>query len=257
MDIQHLKSLKILVIGDYCIDIFRYGTCERLSPEAPVPVFCFKHMVKTDGMAGNVVNNLASLNVQAKLETSSGDIIKERLIDLKSKQHLVRIDYEQKIESVKYELIKNLNSYDSIIISDYNKGAIDSLLIKQIIKNYNKPIFVDSKKNDLSIFENCIIKINESEYKNLKKLPKKYDLIITLGENGAKHNGIIYPTEKVQVFDVSGAGDSFISGLCVQYLLKKDLAIAIKFANLCASNVVKKIGTSVVGFEEVKDELCF
>lgn len=257
MDIQQLKSLKILVIGDYCVDIFKYGICERLSPEAPVPVFNFKHLTKNDGMAGNVVNNLKALKVNAILETSYSEIIKERLIDLKSKQHLVRIDYEQPIEPIKFESIRNLDTYDSVIVSDYNKGSVNDKLIKDILNNFNKPIFVDTKKTDLSIFENCIIKINESEYKNVKKMPKKCDLIVTLGERGAKYNNIIYSTEKVNVFDVSGAGDSFLCGLCVQYLINKDLICAIKFANICAANVVKKIGTAVVEFEEVKDEICF
>lgn len=257
MDIQLLKSFKILVIGDYCIDVFKYGTCERISPEAPVPVFSFKYLTKTDGMAGNVVNNIKALNVDASLHSSETQAVKERLIDLKSKQHIVRVDYEEKVESIRFDLIRNLDRYDCIVISDYNKGSIDEKLVKQIIKNFKNPIFVDSKKNDLSIFEGCIIKINESEYKNLKRLPKKCDLIVTLGENGAKYNGVLHSTEKVQVFDVSGAGDSFLAGLCVQYLLKKDLTLSIKFANICASNVVKKIGTAVIDFEEVKNELCF
>lgn len=257
MDIQLLKQLKVLVIGDYCIDIFKYGTCERLSPEAPVPVFNYKYLTKTDGMAGNVVNNLKSLNVNAALETSYSEIIKERLIDLKSKQHIVRIDYEQEIEPVKFESIRNINSYDSIIISDYNKGAINDTLIKEVTKHFKGPIFVDTKKQDLSLFENCIIKINEPEYKRVKKFPKNYELIVTMGDKGASYKDIIYPSEKVQVFDVSGAGDSFLSGLCVQYLIKKDLILSIKFANICASNVIKKTGTATVDFDEVKNELCF
>lgn len=257
MDIQHLKSLKVLVIGDYCTDVFKYGTCERLSPEAPVPVFSYKYSTKTDGMAGNVVNNLKSFGVYVTLKTSCNEAIKERLIDIRSKQHLLRIDYEQKAEPIRFDSIENLQSYDAIIISDYNKGSIDNLLVQQILHNFQKPIFVDSKKNDLSIFENCIIKINESEFKNLTKTPKKCKLIVTIGEQGAKYEGVVYPAQKVQTFDVSGAGDSFIAGLCVQYLLNTNLELAIKFANTCASNVVTKTGTAAIVFNEVKDELCF
>ena len=44
--IQQLKSLNVLVIGDYCIDQFSYGSCLRLSPEAPVPVFDIKYTNK-------------------------------------------------------------------------------------------------------------------------------------------------------------------------------------------------------------------
>lgn len=257
MDIQQLKSLKILVIGDYCIDLYKYGICERLSPEAPVPIFNYEYTIKNDGMAGNVINNLLSLGITTELITSSREIIKERLIDLRSKQHIARIDYEKKIEPIRFELFKDLNSYDCLIISDYNKGSIDEELVKLILNHFKKPIFVDTKKQDLSCFESCIIKINQHEYKKIKKFPKQCELIITLGENGAKYKDVIYPTKNVQVFDVCGAGDSFLAGLSVQFLIKKDLISAIKFANVCASNVVKKTGTAVIDFEEVRDELCF
>jgi D-beta-D-heptose 7-phosphate kinase/D-beta-D-heptose 1-phosphate adenosyltransferase len=70
-------------------------------------------------------------------------------------------------------------------------------------------------------------------------------------------DGIIYPTKKVEVFDVSGAGDSFMAGLVIQFLLTKKFDDAINFANSCASNVVKKSGTAIIDFEEVKDDLRF
>jgi len=258
MDIQRLKSLKVLVIGDYCTDIFKFGTCERLSPEAPVPVFLFQHEIKTDGMAGNVANNLKSLNIDTTLKVSNKQTVKERYIDIKSKQHLLRTDYEVYQSDIILSA-ENLNKYDGIIIADYNKGSITKNVINYIIKNYTKSIFIDSKKKDLSIFDykNCIIKINEQEFEKAIYLPKKAELIVTIGEKGALRNNVIYPTKKVEVFDVSGAGDSFISGLTVQYLLNKNIEDAIRFGNCCAANVVKKIGTSVINFEEVKHDLCF
>ena len=55
--------MKILVIGDVCDDVFIYGVCERLCPEAPVPVFKPTKSTRNLGMAGNVYNNLLSLDV--------------------------------------------------------------------------------------------------------------------------------------------------------------------------------------------------
>ena len=52
--------MKILVIGDSCIDKFIYGSCERICPEAPVPVFNPLSSTENIGMAGNVKNNLES-----------------------------------------------------------------------------------------------------------------------------------------------------------------------------------------------------
>ena len=56
--------MKILVIGDSCTDVFIYGRCERLNPEAPIPVFEPTKTVTNQGMAGNVVANLNKLGVQ-------------------------------------------------------------------------------------------------------------------------------------------------------------------------------------------------
>ena len=52
--------MNVLVIGDSCRDIFVYGDIERISPEAPVPVFVPSHTESNDGMAKNVANNVES-----------------------------------------------------------------------------------------------------------------------------------------------------------------------------------------------------
>jgi bifunctional ADP-heptose synthase (sugar kinase/adenylyltransferase) len=253
--IQQLQSLNVLVIGDYCIDIFKYGSCTRLSPEAPVPVFDYLYENKMEGMSGNVYNNLINLNINCDLIKNKENINKIRYVDIKSKQHIMREDVnENKICELDTEQIKKYD-YHAVIISDYDKGFITKNNIQKILSLFKCPIIVDSKKNDLSLFENCIIKINENEFKKVTKFPKKYELIITLGEKGAKYNNIIIPTNKVQVFDVSGAGDTFISAFTVKYLLSKSCEQSITFANFCSSLVVSKSGTSSVILEEVIDKL--
>lgn len=257
MDIQRLKSLKILVVGDYCVDIFKYGYCNRLSPEAPVPVFLFDHETKMHGMAGNVLNNIKIFNVKADLLVSNKQTIKERYVDIKSKQHLIRADYELPSPELNSGFSK-LEKYDAIVLADYNKGTITKNVFEKIVKQYSGPIFIDSKKQDLSIYshKNSIIKINQQEFEKAK-LPSNTEIIITLGADGAMHNNVVYPTKKVEVFDVSGAGDSFMAGLVIQYLLTNNFNDAIKFANICATNVVKKTGTAIIDFEEVKRDLRF
>jgi len=253
--IQQLKSLNVLVIGDYCNDIYKYGTCTRLSPEAPVPVFDFSFEETMSGMAGNVYNNLLSLGVNADIIKNKEDIFKTRFIDLKSKQHLIRVDFTNKVNPLDVSKITKFN-YDAVIISDYDKGFITNDVVENLIKLFNCPIFVDTKKTDLSKYENCIIKINENEQKNVLKYPNNYELIVTLGENGALYNKKVIPTNKVQVFDVSGAGDTFISSLVVKYLLCKKMEKSIKFANICSSIVVTKSGTATIKIEEVINEIC-
>ena len=95
-----------------------------------------------------------------------------------------------------------------------------------------------------------IIKINNHEFKqNIIHLPSITDntmLIVTEGDNGAKlyNNKNIqhYPTEKVLLRDVCGAGDTFLAALVARYLESKNIDNAISFANLCSSKVVAQFG---------------
>ena len=65
----------------------------------------------------------------------------------------------------------------------------------------------------------------------------------------------MYPTDPVEVFDVSGAGDVFLTvfGLC--FLLKEDIEHAILVANRCSSRSVTSFGTYVLSKEDIND-LC-
>jgi bifunctional ADP-heptose synthase (sugar kinase/adenylyltransferase) len=128
---QRQKQYKILLIGDNCIDVYQYGTVDRISPEAPVPVFKFSHEESRPGMAGNVYNNLVALgcNVYAVYgETST----KTRLIDTRSKQQIVRIDND--VHSSSAVITYKLDNYDAIVISDYNKGTVSYELIESLRK---------------------------------------------------------------------------------------------------------------------------
>ena len=82
---QQLKSFKILLIGDDCHDIYTYGYVNRISPEAPVPVFEPHYTIHKDGMAGNVRKNLEALGCTVNfLHGKSSE--KNRLIDARTKQ---------------------------------------------------------------------------------------------------------------------------------------------------------------------------
>ena len=91
---QQLKSFKILLIGDNCKDIYQYGTIDRLSPEAPVPVFNPLYVDRNFGMGGNVVENLMSLNqdIDIKHIHQFQPIKKTRYVDDKSNHMFIRVD---------------------------------------------------------------------------------------------------------------------------------------------------------------------
>ena len=79
--------MKILVIGDSCTDIFSYGNIERISPEAPVPVFLPEYESKNPGMAANVARNISSMGIDCDLITNNTIIEKIRLVDSKKQSN--------------------------------------------------------------------------------------------------------------------------------------------------------------------------
>tara|TARA_R110001599_G_scaffold349516_2_gene577971 strand:- start:681 stop:1469 length:789 start_codon:yes stop_codon:yes gene_type:complete len=256
MDIQQRKSWKILLIGDHCLDIYHYGVCERISPEAAVPVLKQEKTETKQGMSGNVKNNLLAFGIKVLHEKNKETLEKHRVIDSRHNQHLIRFDIGEKnlLEEINFEKrINTIENIDAVVISDYDKGLLRHNTIQKICTKFvDIPVFVDTKKTDLSCFSNCFIKINEKESKNLKKMPKDSDFIITLGSKGALYKYNIYPTKNTEVFDVCGAGDVFLSGLVFGYLKYGDIGKGISIGNACASYSVSKMGTYVLTQEDIK-----
>ena len=148
-------------------------------------------------------------------------------------------------------MIKNINFslYDAIIISDYNKGFLSCKDIEYIGQKHDL-VFLDTKKV-LGSWAKTInyIKINLNEYEKTKHMLDEEinnNLIITMGSSGARHKGIVYPVSKVEIKDVSGAGDTFLAGLVASYIESECIEKSIKFANECATKVVQKKGVSVI-----------
>ncbi len=242
--------MKILVIGDSCTDIFRYGKVERLAPEAPVPVIVPEREESTPGMAGNVVRNLEVLGAKVEFITNIAEIKKIRYICSKYNHLLLRVDENDKCERI---VLGNIhwNEFDAVVISDYNKGFLDELDIKYISEQHPL-VFLDTKKI-LGKWAHKIsyIKINYQEYLNNRSV-LEYDsilnnkTIVTRGKYGCDFKGINYPTKEVPVKDVSGAGDTFLAGLVVECLRTKDYKKAIAFAQECTTIVVQKSGVSTI-----------
>jgi D-beta-D-heptose 7-phosphate kinase/D-beta-D-heptose 1-phosphate adenosyltransferase len=254
---EEFKNYNILVIGDSCIDKFTYGDTVRLAPEAPVPVFNPLYDHTNAGMAGNVVANLQSLGTNTYFIYNNEEIIKTRYVDDRTGHILLRVDTNDKVKRInKLHLqdIKNnqyqSNLIDAIVISDYNKGFLEEDDIRYICEN-NTNVFIDTKKIlDTWCTNATFIKINNVEYEHtkysLKDLNLEDKLIITLSNKGCKHKNKIYPVKKVEIRDVSGAGDTFMSGLVIEYVRSKDIEQAIKFAQECATIVVQKPGVSTI-----------
>lgn len=188
------KTPKILVIGDLILDQYLWGSCERISPEAPVQIVNIDSENFVLGGAGNVVNNLISLGAKVDLisvisnsETSKmlKRLLKEIGVDSKylvfqknivnskksriisSQQQVVRFDQEttDEIDTNTQNFIvdifhKIVNNYDVILLSDYNKGVLTNKLTKKIInisKKNNLRVLVDPKGSDYSKYKGAFL----------------------------------------------------------------------------------------------------
>lgn len=255
MDTAQQTQFNVLLIGDNCTDIYQYGTIDRLSPEAPVPVFVPKHSETKEGMAGNVASNLEALG--CKVIFLGGYLSKKtRLIDTRSKQHIARIDEDVESEEIRLKGM-DLSPYDAIVISDYAKGAVTYDLIDDVKDAFDGPIFLDTKKQDLAAFHGIFVKINELEYN--KRFSINDRLIVTLGGKGAmyktgrdpKHE-TYFAAPDVEVVDVTGAGDTFLAAATYKYLETTDIEAAIKFAIRASSITVQHLGVYAPTPQEIE-----
>tara|TARA_A100001515_G_scaffold144052_1_gene146944 strand:- start:1665 stop:2342 length:678 start_codon:yes stop_codon:yes gene_type:complete len=210
------------------------------------------------GMSWNVRLNLEAHGHFVMHFTNDEIIRKHRFIDTRHNQHLLRWDEgeQDKVNSFDIDYLGSGDIPDAVVISDYNKGFLTEDICCDIVKKYksknsNIPIFVDTKKTDVRCFEGCYIKINQKEFESLSHKSNNSKFIVTLGERGADYCGIIYSTSTVEVFDVCGAGDVFLSSLVSGYLNYGSIEQAIPFANKMASISVTHMGTYVLTEEDI------
>ena len=254
--------MTILIVGDSCEDVFIYGDITRLTPEAPAPVFNPLREKTNGGMAKNVANNVEALKMTIFTLTNKNNIRKVRYVDDKSNQLVLRVDENDYCDRIDRKLLEGIRNnkckpifsgktkVDAIIISDYCKGFLEEEDIQYICEN-NQNVFIDTKK-ELGDWINLAdyIKINSLEYEKNKKFFEDNDIInktiVTQGNKGCLFRGEIYPTENVPVKDISGAGDTFLAGLTVEYIRTNDIIKAINFAQECTEIVIQKHGVSTV-----------
>jgi len=211
------KSPKLLVIGDLMIDHYLWGSCERISPEAPVQVVNVKSESSVLGGAGNVINNLRALGAQVdvisviggceisdelkallnNINVSTQHLItqKDRITSKKSRiiasqQQVVRYDRESSDEisagsqkSILESFTSIINNYDSVLLSDYGKGVLTSELTKSLINianKANKKVLVDPKGLDYSKYKGAyLLTPNKKEASEATQVAIKDDESLT------------------------------------------------------------------------------
>ena len=252
------RQYNVLLIGDSCTDEWVYGSCDRLSPEGPIPVMKYDQKQTAPGMAANVYENLKSLGITVNFLTNRETITKTRYVDEKSNQQIMRLDTEPEVKPLREAELRMAAmhcDYDAVIISDYNKGyVVDNLLDILAPKNPDTKIFVDTKKKKLPTqYNNVVYKINKKEFELLDPdhIPNGKNMIVTSGALGALWDHQTFPVPITRVFDVTGAGDTFLAALVFYYIQLPDIKESINFANRCAAIAVQNPGTYTLTMGDV------
>lgn len=195
-------------------------------------------------------------------------------------QQLLRMDFERSFDSVDKSVLTEqystlVKQCDLVVLSDYAKGALsDPQLLIKLAKDAGKPIVVDPKGSDFSKYLGAtLITPNMSEFKavvgNLETEQDIIDsatslctsldlsaLLVTRSEDGMTlftpgEPEFHLPAKAREVYDVTGAGDTVISTLAACMAAGLSLPDACVMANLAASIVVGKLGTSTVSTTEL------
>ena len=168
--------IKFLVIGDGCTDVHIYGKCNRLSPEAPVPILNPIKTIKNGGMAKNVKSNLIKMGAEVQIITNPNNIKKIRYVDAHTNAMLLRVDEKDFTDRVSSDVISKIKKniyedfhFDGLIISDYCKGFLTETDIQFLIE-HNDNVFLDTKKIlGEWMYDVNFVKINEKEYEKTKR----------------------------------------------------------------------------------------
>jgi rfaE bifunctional protein kinase chain/domain len=193
---QQIMASRVLVVGDVMLDRYWYGSVDRISPEAPVPVVRITREEERNGGAANVAFNAVTLGARASLLTVVGDdeashklealVAKTgiqthfgRDADLKTtvklrvigrQQQLIRLDFEN---TPKSEILATqtatfeslLPDHDAVLFSDYGKGGLGHVIdMITRARALGKPILVDPKGSDYARYKNAsVITPNRAE----------------------------------------------------------------------------------------------
>jgi len=311
-----LEGKRIICLGDVMLDRYVYGSVDRISPEAPIPVIAVKRQSAMPGGVGNVARNVAALGGEAILIGVAGnddagkelkrliaeearmiaDLVydKDRPTTVKTRfmaggHHLLRADEGEGAteidEAVEDQVLRiyesELEDADAVILSDYAKGVLTQRVLAEAIKlgrAAGKPVVVDPKSrnfrryagasfltpNAREVAEATGIACLDDEMAATGGAMAREDaeagaVLVTRSEQGmtlvdsegAQH----FRARALEVFDVSGAGDTVIAALTLALTAGATNGQAVALANAAAGVVVGKVGTAVIHPDELANAL--
>jgi D-beta-D-heptose 7-phosphate kinase/D-beta-D-heptose 1-phosphate adenosyltransferase len=263
--ISDLSKARIVVVGDAMVDVWVHGRVDRISPEAPVPVFVEEWREERAGGAGNVIANLMALGcLPGDFDTKNAPRKTRYVVN---NQQIFRSDLEdctpisQAEEDYIVRSIASEIDVDVLIISDYAKGVCTPSLCQRLIKwakEQRVTVVVDPKGDDWSKYEGAyVITPNEREWQATPNEPDTAIVVITQGAAGMR---ILPPSnEEIHIaatntgpVDVTGAGDTVVAVLSAAIAVGFDLESAARLANAAAGIVVGRFGTATCTIEELE-----
>ncbi len=195
--IPNFEQARVLVVGDLMLDRYWYGSTNRISPEAPVPVVHVGESEERPGGAGNVALNIAAFGGKADLlgltgddeacealgnrlegagvnchfEKVSGLATVTKLRVMSRHQQLIRLDFEDGFHELDSSVLQKryqplLSSCDAVVLSDYGKGTLNDIQpLIAAARQAGKPVLIDPKGSDYSIYRGAtLITPNLSEF---------------------------------------------------------------------------------------------
>lgn len=309
--IKNINNITVLVFGDYMVDSYINGDVKRISPEAPVPVVEIKNRTKKLGGAGNVINNIISFGAKVKAigcigDDENGHFIKEEFNKMNiddeffgmdknvctivktritaKKQQFLRLDEEQKkplpkeyYDYVSENLSNVFEGVDSLVISDYAKGAVNENFCQLLIekaKLLNVAVIIDPKGTDYKKYKGATVltpnlkelndylqyevhgdtALTEAGFKLREDCGIGYLALtrsekgITLFSEGSRED---FPALAKDVIDVTGAGDTVVATIATLMPLGFSMPDLCNLANQTASVVVSKFGAATCTLDEL------
>lgn len=251
-------TVRALVIGDAMVDQYHFGRVDRLSPEAPVPIFIEEGTESRRGGADNVAHQLEALGCRVKTVFARRWSVKHRYFAGHHQVFRRDDDYRaggEDVDEACQRIAHYIHDFDVVVLSDYAKGLLTPQLCQDVIK-VGKPVVVDPKGTDWVKYRGAaVICPNELELQ-AQGWHSGY-VVAKLGAKGLAirtHDGVEHlriPAVAKQVFDVTGAGDVVTAVIAAGVAVNASMENAAIIANHAAGVVVGKLGTAVCSTEEL------
>jgi D-beta-D-heptose 7-phosphate kinase/D-beta-D-heptose 1-phosphate adenosyltransferase len=261
--VKAMHGQVIAVLGDPMLDYYHFGRVERLSPEAPCPIFVEEKLDLRDGGAHNVAANLAGLGCHViQIFPPPPWTMKHRY--LVGSHQLFRIDRDKDHSQQTHDWPPKEGDWRALVISDYAKGWCTTARCQEWIakaKDKRVPVIVDPKGYSWRKYEGAdFICPNEAEFRAMEEewpghmLHKRGAKGMELHMAGSTEVAELEHQAK-HVYDVTGAGDTVVAVFAAAQAVGCSAWHAATLANIAAGVVVGQVGTFPISAAALLAEL--